>query len=82
MTDAKVGAMVESLFACRADASSGIMLKDVPTDRVLAGDAHAIGTMFKPIQCGTQLVELWIGLERQECIDLVKIQTTIGEKVA
>ena len=56
MTHLQVGTMVESLFTRRADASSGIPLKDLPTDRALAGDADTIGSMLKPIERGTQLV--------------------------
>ncbi len=77
MTDAKAGAMVESLLACCANTPSGIPLEDFPIDRVLAGDAHAIRSKFKPIQCGTQLVQFRITLECKECINLVEIQTPV-----
>lgn len=82
MTDAEVGAMVESLLACSADATHGIVLKDFSTDRVLAGDAHAIRPMLQPVQSGTQLVQFWIALERKECINLVKIQPPIDQIIA
>jgi|PlaIllAssembly_1097288.scaffolds.fasta_scaffold688641_2 hypothetical protein len=53
MTHLQVGTMVESLLARRAYASSGIPLKNIPTDRALAGDAYSVGSMLEPIQGGT-----------------------------
>ena len=82
MPDAEVGAVVESLLASRADAPPGIPLQDLPTDRVLAGDAHAVCPMFNAVQRGTQFVKLWIALERQQCINLVKIQAIADERLS
>ncbi len=77
MADAEGGAMVEALFTCRADAAPRITLEDFPADRMLAGDAHTIRSVFESIESCPQFIQLRIAFERKECIDLVKIQSPI-----
>jgi hypothetical protein len=82
VTDAEVGAVVEPLLASCAEASSGVPFEDLSTDRALAGDAYAIGSMLKTIQRSTKFIKLRITLESKERINLVEIQSTVNKEIA
>jgi hypothetical protein len=81
MADAEVGTVVEALLTSRTDAAAGIPLQDLAADRALAGNAHAVCSMFEPIKRRPQFIKLRIALEGEECINLVKIQTPFIEKI-
>jgi hypothetical protein len=81
MADAEVGTMIEALLASCTKTTSGIPLEDLAADRALAGDAHAVGSMFKSIECGPQLIELRIALEGKERVNLVKIQASFVKEI-